>query len=57
MNIQRLLIIYGLILCSTVLKAQSAEELHLAKQLARQHGYSDAQIAVIANRLAGGNIT
>ena len=53
MNIQRLLIIYGLILCSTVLKAQNTAEVHMAKQ----QGYSDAQIAALANRLAGGNIT
>ena len=37
--------------------AQSAAEMEMAKQLARQQGYSDAQIAAMAGKMAGQNTT
>ena len=44
MNIKRFFLVCTLALSSTVMMAQSAAEIELAKQLARQQGYSDAQI-------------
>lgn len=54
MNIKRFFLICGLLLGSAVLMAQSAAELQMAKQLAKQQGYSDEQIAAMASQLAGG---
>lgn len=55
MNIKRFLLVCGLLLGSTVLMAQSTAEVQMAKQLARQQGYSDAQIAAMASQLSGGS--
>ncbi len=44
MNIKSFFLVCTLALSSTVMMAQSAAEIELAKQLARQQGYSDAQI-------------
>ena len=55
MNIKRFLLVCGLVLASSALMAQSAAEVQMAKQLARQQGYSDAQIAAMASQLSGGS--
>ena len=57
MNIKRFLLVCGLVLCGGVAMAQSAAEMEMAKQLARQQGYSDAQIAAMAGKMAGQNTT
>ena len=57
MNIKRFLLICGLTLCSSAMMAQSAAEMEMAKQLARQQGYSEAQIAAMAGKMQGGAAT
>lgn len=44
MKIKRVFLVLGLVLCGGLAMAQSATDIELAKQLAKQQGYSDAQI-------------
>ncbi len=51
MDIKRFLLVLGLVLCGGMAMAQSSVDLQMAKQLAMQYGYSEAQI----NQLLGEN--
>ena len=53
MNIRRIVLSLVLLLCGGAVMAQSAVEMEMAKKLARQQGYSDAQIAAMAGKFAG----
>lgn len=56
MKIKRAFLLLGFVLCGGFAMAQSAADIELAKQLARQQGYSDAQIEqMMKNHSAGGN--
>ena len=50
MNIKVFLFSCCLVLCGGLVFAQSAADMELAKQLARQQGYSDAQIKSMIQR-------
>lgn len=53
MNIKRFFLFCAMMAFSAGVMAQSAAEMEMAKQLARQQGYSDAQIAAMAGKMAG----
>ena len=53
MNIKRFFLFCAMMAFSAGAMAQSAAEMEMAKQLARQQGYSDAQIAAMAGKMAG----
>lgn len=55
MAFKRFILAFCLTLVGGAVFAQSAAELEMAKQLARQQGYSDAQIAAMAGKVAGQN--
>lgn len=61
MKIKGLLVALGLMICSGtsilggMVLAQSAADIELAKQLAKQQGYSDAQIEAMMNQHTGKN--
>ena len=55
MNVRKFFLVLLSAIASVSVYAQSAAEIQMAKQLARQQGYSDAQIAVMASQMAGGS--
>lgn len=57
MALKRFILAFCLILICGSVFAQSTEEVEIAKRLARQHGYSEAQIAAMAGKVAGEDVT
>ena len=55
MKVRKFFLALASVLASAAVYAQSATEIQMAKQLAKQQGYSDAQIAAMASQLAGGS--
>ena len=54
MSIKRVFLVFGLLLCGGFALAQSASEMAMAKQLAKQQGYSDAQIEQMVQQYNNG---
>lgn len=50
MRVRRFLLVLGLAFAANFVNAQSATDIELAKQLAKQQGYSDAQIEAMMNQ-------
>ena len=50
MKVRKFLLVLGLAMATTFASAQSATDIELAKQLAKQQGYSDAQIEAMMNQ-------
>ena len=53
MNIRKFLLLLAFVLSGGAVFAQSSAEIEMAKQLAKQQGYSDAQITAMAGKIAG----
>ena len=53
MKVRNLLLVLALAFTHSVATAQSATDIALAKQLAKQQGYSDAQIEAMMNKQNG----
>ncbi len=53
MGIKKILLVLGFVLCGGAAMAQSSIDLELAKQLARQQGYSEEQINQVLNQNGG----
>ena len=50
MRVRKFLLVLGLAFAANFVNAQSATDIELAKQLAKQQGYSDAQIEAMMNQ-------
>ena len=55
MKVRRLLLVLAMALTGGFATAQSASDIALAKQLAKQQGYSDAQIEAMMNQYNNGD--